>query len=63
MDIQGFDSRVDKDDGAITQATRLGIPGGSRKYVSFKPLSGLFNQEKFLPLRFCPITIELELVK
>jgi hypothetical protein len=30
--------------------------------VLFKPLSGLFNQGKFLPIRYCPITLELELV-
>jgi hypothetical protein len=26
----------------------------------FKPLCGLFNQAKHLPLRYCPIEIELE---
>ena len=30
--------------------------------VSFKPLAGLFNQPKMIPLQFCPLTIELELV-
>ena len=30
--------------------------------VLFKPLSGLLNQSKLIPLRFAPITIELELV-
>ena len=30
--------------------------------VMFKPMLGLFNQEKFIPLRYCPIQIELELV-
>ena len=29
--------------------------------VLFKPCSGIFNQEKFLPLRYMPITLELEL--
>ena len=28
----------------------------------FKPMLGLFNQGKLLPLRYCPIQIELELV-
>ena len=28
----------------------------------FKPMLGLFNQEKLIPLRYCPIQIELELV-
>ena len=39
-----------------------GIAGGSSSTVSFRFLSGLFNQDKFLPIRYCPITIELELV-
>ena len=30
--------------------------------VIFKPMLGLFNQEKLLPLRYCPLQIELELV-
>ena len=38
-----------------------GIVNTSRR-VSFKPLLGLFNQEKLLPLRYCPLQIELELV-
>jgi hypothetical protein len=27
----------------------------------FKPLCGLFNQTKYIPLRYCPTEIELEL--
>ena len=30
--------------------------------VMLKPMLGLFNQEKLLPLRYCPLRIELELV-
>ena len=30
--------------------------------VLFKPIFGLFNQDKLLPLRYCPIQIELGLV-
>ena len=30
--------------------------------VQFKPMLGLFNQDKLIPLRYCPIQIELELV-
>ena len=33
----------------------------SRRVV-FKPMLGLFNQEKLLPLRYCPLQLELELV-
>ena len=32
------------------------------RLVLFTPLFGLLNQEKLLPLRYCPIQIELELV-
>ena len=34
----------------------------SSRRVLFKPLFGLFNQEKLIPLRYCPIQIELELI-
>ena len=39
-----------------------GIPGASYQTVLFKPLSGILNQRKYIPLRFMPITIELSLV-
>jgi len=29
--------------------------------VCFKPLCGLFMQTKYIPLRYCPLEIELEL--
>ena len=35
---------------------------GLARRVQFKPVLGLFNQEKLVHLRFCPIQIELELV-
>ena len=38
-----------------------GLVWVSRRTI-FKPMLGLFNQEKLLPLRYCPIQIELELV-
>jgi hypothetical protein len=38
-----------------------GIKGGQSLTVLFKPLSGLLNQNKMLPIRYAPITIELEL--
>jgi len=37
------------------------IAAGSSKVVNFKVLSGLFNQPKFLPLKFMPIVLEFEL--
>ena len=38
-----------------------GIIQSSRKAM-FKPLVGLFNQDKLTPLRYCPSQIEMELV-
>ena len=40
---------------------KSGLVGVSRR-VLFKPVSGLFNQDQLMPLRYCPIQIELELV-
>ena len=37
------------------------IAAGKSKIVNFKPLCGLFNQSKYLPLKFVPITLEFEL--
>lgn len=37
------------------------IKGGKKRTVLFKPLCGLFNQTNYLPLRYLPIEIELEL--
>jgi hypothetical protein len=39
-----------------------GIQPNTGKTVLFKPLSGLFMQGKMLPLRYCNIVVELELV-
>ena len=39
-----------------------GITAGDFQTVCFKPLSGLLSQPKYIPFRYCPITIELELV-
>eukprot|EP00972_Heterocapsa_arctica_P076899 11342996-Heterocapsa_arctica.AAC.1 len=45
---------------AIDYDTAGAIRDGRR--VLFKPLVGLFNQDKLLPIRHMPIQIELELV-
>jgi hypothetical protein len=38
------------------------IPGfGTMQTVCFKPLCGILMQTKFIPLRYCPLEIELEL--
>jgi len=48
----------------LLAATRSYLPQiapGKSKVVNFKPLCGLFNQSKYLPLKFVPITLEFEL--
>ena len=45
-----------------TNSTFPGIKQGQGLQVLFKPLSGLLNQNKMMPVRYAPITIELELV-
>lgn len=69
-DIEGFGNGLPSTDQATEDAEAAnggfpnkytGIKGGSHTTVSFRFLSGLFNQDKFLPIRYCPITIELEL--
>ena len=40
----------------------VSVKPGQSKTVSFKPLSGLLSCGKLLPIRYAPITIELELV-
>lgn len=37
-----------------------GIHPGRTKTVACKPMRGLFNQSKYLPVRCCPIRLELE---
>jgi hypothetical protein len=46
----------------LTPTNLTGIKGGQSQTVLFKPLSGLLGQNKMIPLRSCPITLEFELV-
>ena len=48
--------------GTLTAENFSGIAANSSLQVLFTPLSGLLNQNKMLPIRYAPITIELELV-
>jgi hypothetical protein len=62
---EAFGQKWDIDGGFNTNLTSdslRGISGGQSQTVLFKPLSGLLNQNKMIPCRYCPITIELELV-
>ena len=65
-DVEGFGYRWDsnwKNDASHVQVELFdGVPGNQSKNVTFKPLSGLFNQPKFIPLMWCPITLEYEIV-
>ena len=45
-----------------TAANYRGIPKGSAMTVLFKPLSGLFSQQKYIPLRYCPLILKFEIV-
>ena len=38
------------------------LPKGHTQTVCFTPMSGLLSQDKFLPIRYCPIQLEFELV-
>ena len=42
--------------------TYFGITAGLGRTVLFKPLSGLFAQTKYIPLRYCPLILEFEVV-
>ena len=65
--VEGFGKRWDHindldADTVYNEHNFSGIREGQAQTVLFKPLSGLLNQPKYLPIRYCPITIELELV-
>ena len=57
---EAFGSNSDSD--TVNQDFNAAIKPNQSLTVLFKPLSGLLNQNKMLPIRYAPITIELELV-
>ena len=61
-DIENFGYRADTTppSTAHTVDTLPGIPGGSHQPVGMKLCSGLLNQLQMLPLKYMPLTIELE---
>ena len=59
---EAFGQQFDNHQTAFDRNTVAGIAPGQAQTVLFKPCSGLFNQPKMLPIRYMPITIELELV-
>jgi hypothetical protein len=58
---EAFGYRYDDMGGSWSTDTAKGLPGNTSRTVSFKLMSGLLSQPKFLPLKTCKITIELEL--
>ena len=56
---EAFGRNWDSDSGVYELGQ--GIRGQQALTVLFKPLSGILNQNKMLPIRYAPITIELEL--
>ena len=66
FEAEGFgrvlDNRDFHNNNNLNATNFKGIQVGQGQTVLFKPLSGLLNQSKYLPLRYCPLTIELELV-
>ena len=65
IDIEGFGHRWDDHYNKYVYdwdaETLPGIQGGKKQTVMFKPMLGLVNQSKLLPVKYCPIVIELEL--
>ena len=59
---EAFGQQFDNHQTAFSTHTVAGIAPGEAQTVLFKPCSGLFNQPKMLPIRYMPITVELELV-
>jgi hypothetical protein len=56
-DIGDYERKI-----TVNSTNLPGIEPEDYKTVLFKPLSGLLMQSKYIPLRYCPLTIELELV-
>ncbi len=56
------DTYYDKVKSTLTAASFQSIDGQTNRTVLFKPLLGILNQEKYIPLRYAPLTFELELV-
>jgi hypothetical protein len=61
-DIEGFNARWDSDAFYNNYGSYPGIPPSSKKRNSFKPLFGICNQPKYIPLAYAPLTMEFEIV-
>jgi hypothetical protein len=64
-ELEGFGSRWDNDEfwGKWNGNTNFGeIPANGSRSVCFKPLFGLLNRPKYIPLMRSPLTLEFEVV-
>ena len=63
-DTEGFGYRWDSKDiyNAFTATTLPGIPPNTSINACFKPMTGLLSQQKCIPLMWCPIVFEFEIV-
>ena len=59
-----YNSRYNSGDNAANFRARIrtSIAPGETKTVSFKPLFGILNQPKFIPLQWLPLSMEFEVV-
>ena len=62
MDAEGFGLDPFNYNTTPTIANFPGIPDGESQTIMFTPLSGLLSQPKYIHLRYCPLTVELELI-
>ena len=60
--IEGFGESENNDFNFDTADHPSPLPKGQKQTVCFTPLSGLLSQDKFLPIRYCPIQLEFEFV-
>ena len=62
--IEGFGARWDDDASYNSWTPEYGaaVKGNSARAVSFKPLFGLLNQSKYIPLMWSPLMFEFEVV-
>ena len=60
--VEGFGQLINHYKLYTEEEDHRGIPSNSKQTVMFKPLSGILNQDKYLPIRYTPISLELELV-
>ena len=61
--LAGLSALTTGDASTTTRYDASNIKGFNNKMtVGFKPLCGLFSQFKYIPLKYAPITLELELV-